>query len=184
MLVSLSVAGAVFNCMIAIALSFGRMVFAAARDQAWPDPLNPLLGSLSTRFGSPATATLILAVAAVPLCFVNMKILIMINGNLNIAVYGVMAVCVLVGRRNGRTAHSRSRAPWHPLAPVIVLAAMAALTLADVMDPESGRPALVAGGLVVGAGALYAWYVARYKPAWQQRDGASEPAAISEPVSS
>jgi amino acid transporter len=169
-LVSLSVAGAVFNCMIAIALSFGRMVFASARDQAWPAPLNRLLASLSPRFGSPAVATLALALAALPLCFVNIKILIMINGNLNIAVYGVMAVCVIAGRRSGRTAHSRARAPWHPLAPVIVLVAMAALTVADLMDPESGRPALLAGGLVIGVGALYAACVARWNKAWRQRD--------------
>ncbi len=174
LLVSLSVAGAVFNCMVAIALSFGRMVFAAARDRAWPDMLNKPFGRLSTRFGSPAIATLALALVSVPLCFVNMKILIMINGNLNIAVYGVMAVCVIVGRRSGRTAHSRARSRWYPLAPMIVLAAMAALTLADLMDPDSGRPALVAGALVVGAGALYAVYVARWKPAWRHRDGASE----------
>jgi L-asparagine transporter-like permease len=109
-----------------------------------------------------------------------MKILIMINGNLNIAVYGVMAACVIMGRRNGLTAHSHARAPWHPLAPAIVLVAMAALTLADVMDPELGRPALLACGLVVGAGALYAWYVARWKPAWRHRDGAGETVALSD----
>jgi amino acid transporter len=179
LLVSLSVAGAVFNCMIAIALSFGRMVFAAARDQAFPAPLNLLFGRLSRRFGSPAMATLALALVAVPLCFVDIKILIMINGNLNIAVYGVMAMCVLVGRRSGLIAHSRSRAPWHPLAPLLVLAAMAALTLADLMDPDSGCPALVAGGLVIGAGALYAAYVARCNPAWRQRAADSENAAIA-----
>jgi amino acid transporter len=176
-LVSLSVAGAVFNCMIAIALSFGRMVFAASRDQAWPAPLNHVFGSLNPRFGSPANATLALALVAVPLCFVSMKILIMINGNLNIAVYGAMAACVMVGRRSGQTAHSRVRAPWHPLAPMVVLAAMAALTLADLMDAESGRPALLAGGLVIGAGALYAAYVVRWNPAWQQREGAGETVA-------
>jgi len=176
-LVSLSVAGAVFNCMIAIALSFGRMVFAASRDQAWPAPLNRVFGSLNPRFGSPANATLALALVAVPLCFVSMKILIMINGNLNIAVYGAMAACAMVGRRSGQTAHSRVRAPWHPLAPMIVLAAMAALTVADLMDAESGRPALLAGGLVIGAGALYAAYVVRWNPAWQQRDGAGEAVA-------
>jgi len=178
LLVSLSVAGAVFNCMIAIALSFGRMVFAAARDKAWPDMLNRLFASLSPRFGSPAIATLALALVAVPLCFVDIKILIMINGNLNIAVYGVMAVCVLAGRRSGQTAHSRARAPWHPLAPSIVLVAMAALTLADLMDPESGRPALLAGGLVIAAGVLYALYVVRWNPAWRQREGESETAAV------
>jgi len=173
-LVSLSVAGAVFNCMIAIALSFGRMVFAAARDQAWPAPLNPVFARLSRRFGSPAVATSALALAAVPLCFVDMKILIMINGNLNIAVYAVMALCVIAGRRSGRTAHSRARTPWHPLAPAIVLACMAALTIADLMDPDSGRPALLAGGLVVGAGALYAVYVARWNPGWEHRDTPTE----------
>jgi amino acid transporter len=179
-LVSLSVAGAVFNCMIAIALSFGRMVFAAARDEAWPAPLNPLFARLSPRFGSPATATLVLALAAVPLCFANMKILIMINGNLNIAVYAVMALCVIAGRRSGRTAHSRARAPWYPLAPAVVLTAMAALIIADLLDPDSGRPALLAGSLVVGAGALYAVYVARWKPGWQHREAPGDAIATGE----
>jgi hypothetical protein len=56
---------------------------------------------------------------------------------------------------------------------------MTALTLADLMDPESGRPALLACGLVVGAGALYAAYVARRNPAWHQSDGASETVGIA-----
>ncbi len=184
LLVSLSVAGAVFNCMIAIALSFGRMVFAAARDQAWPDLLNNLFGRLSDFFGSPANATLALALVAVPLCFVNIKFLIIVNGNLNIAVYGALALCVIAGRRSGQTMHSRARARWNPLAPSIVLAATAALTLADLIDPESGRPALLACALVVGAGALYAWYVARWKPTWRHRDGMSENVIIPNPESS
>jgi amino acid transporter len=179
LLVSLSVAGAVFNCMIAIALSYGRMVFAAARDQAWPTPLNHLFARLSRRFGSPAIATLAMALVALPLCFVNMKILIMINGNLNIAVYGVMAVCVMAGRRSGQTAHSHVRAPWHPLAPMIVLTAMAALTLADLLDTESGRPALIACAIVVGAGVLYAAYVKRWKNAWRPYEGTIETATAT-----
>ncbi len=160
-LVALSVAGAVFNCMIAIGLTFGRMVFAVARDQAWPGPLNRIFVQLSRRFGSPATATLAIAVVSVPLCFVPMKILILINGNANIAVYGTLAVAVIVGRRRGLTSHSFSRAVWHPLAPVCVLAAMAALTVADLMDAETGRPALLVTLLIVAAGAAYAQFLTR-----------------------
>jgi amino acid transporter len=170
-LVSLSVAGAVFNCMITVALTMGRILFAAARDQAWPAPLNRLFGALSPRFGSPANATLALGAFALPLIFVPIKLLILINGNLNIAVYGTLALGVVAGRRRGLILHSRSRAPWHPLAPAVVLVAMAALTVADLFDPESGRPALLAAVVIVGAGVAYAEVVTRRSPRWGHREG-------------
>ncbi len=160
-LVSLSVAAAVFNCMIALGLNFGRMAFAFARDDCWPAPINRLFGQLNPRFGSPAAATLAMGALSVPLCFAPTKILILINGNANIAVYGTLAVAVLAGRKGGATSHSLSAAPLHPLAPGFVLAAVAALTLADLLDAESGRPALMATALVAGAGVLYAEYVVR-----------------------
>jgi amino acid transporter len=170
-LISLSIAGAIFNCMIAVALTFGRMLFAAARDEAWPAPVNRLFVRLSPRFGSPLIATLALCLIALPLCLVPMRVLILINGNLNIAVYGTLAVAVIAGRRNGRIAHTRARARLHPLAPSVVLAAMAGLTLADLLDPDSGRPALVATGLVVVAGVAYAEWVARRNGSWRLRGG-------------
>jgi amino acid transporter len=162
-LVSLSVAAAVFNCMIALGLNFGRLAYAFARDEGWPGPVNRLFGQLSPRFGSPAAATLVMGALAVPLCFAPTKILILINGNANIAVYGAVAVAVLAGRRSGATAHSRSAAWLHPLAPVFVLVAMAALTVADLMDAESGRPALLATVIVTAAGVGYAEFVDRKK---------------------
>jgi amino acid transporter len=169
-LVSLSVAGAVFNCMVAVALTFGRMVFAAARDEAWPAPLNRLFVRLSPRFGSPAIATLTLGLFAVPLCLVPIRVLILINGNINIAVYGTLSLAVLAGRRSGATAHSAARAPWHPAAPLVVIAAMAALSVADLLDAETGRPALLATGATVAAGMLYAELVTRRNPQWCHRD--------------
>jgi amino acid transporter len=172
-LVSLSVAGAIFNCMIAIALTIGRMLFASARDHAFPAPFNRVLSHLSPRFDSPTNATLVAAAAALPLCFAPLKILILVNGNVNIAIYGTLALGVIAGRRNGLTAHSQSRAILHPLAPFFVLACMAALTSADLMDPENGRPALLAAILIVAAGILYAEYVTRRNSAWRHRDAPS-----------
>jgi amino acid transporter len=165
--------------MVAVALTFGRMVFAAARDEAWPAPLNRLFVRLSPRFGSPAIATLTLGLLALPLCLVPIRVLILINGNINIAVYGTLSLAVLAGRRSGATAHGVFRAPWHPAAPVIVITAMAALALADLLDPETGRPALLATGVIVAAGMLYAALVTRRNPHWRHRDaphGAPVPA--------
>ena len=55
--------------------------------------------------------------------------------------------------------------PWPSpsslVAPVCVLAAMAALTVADLMDAETGRPALLVTLLIVGAGAAYAQLLTR-----------------------
>jgi amino acid transporter len=169
-LVRLSVAGAVFNCMIAVALTMGRILFAAARDQAWPGRLNPLFATLSPRFGSPANATLALGALALPLIFVPIKLLIMINGNLNIAVYGTLALGVIAGRRRGLTSHSRARARLHPLAPAVVLASMAALTVADLFDADAGRPALLAAAVIVGAGVLYAELLKRRSTRWRHRE--------------
>jgi amino acid transporter len=175
-LISLSVAGALFNCMVALALGFGRIVFAGARDEAWPAPASRALGRLSTRFGSPANATILFALISLPLCFVPLKIMILINGNLNIAVYGTLAVAVIIGRRRGSTSHSQSRAPWHPLAPLFVLATMVGLIVADLMDPETGRPALLAAALTVGGGVLYAEFVLRRNTRWRHRAAALEQA--------
>jgi len=169
-LVSLSVAGAIFNCMIAIALTVGRMLFASARDQAFPAPLNRVFSHLTIRFGSPANATLAAGAIALPLCFAPLNILILINGNVNIAVYGTLALGVLAGRRSGRTLHSNAKAILHPLAPCFVLACMAALIGADLADPQTGRPALIATAVIVGAGMLYAEYVIRRNTFWRHRD--------------
>jgi amino acid transporter len=154
--------------MIAVALTMGRILFAAARDQAWPGRLNPLFATLSPRFGSPANATLALGALALPLIFVPIKLLIMINGNLNIAVYGTLALGVIAGRRRGLTSHSRARARLHPLAPAVVLASMAALTVADLFDPDAGRPALLAAAVIVGAGVLYAELLKRRSTRWRK----------------
>jgi amino acid transporter len=172
-LVSVSVAGAIFNCMIAIALTIGRILFACARDQGLPAPLNRLFSRIDTRFGSPANATLAAGAIALPLCFAPLKILILINGNVNIAVYGTLALGVLAGRRSGLTLHSHAKAILHPLAPCFVLACMAALIAADLMDPQSGRPALIATAATVAAGMLYAVYVTRRNTAWRHREIAS-----------
>jgi amino acid transporter len=170
-LVSLSVAGAIFNCMIAIALTIGRILFACARDQGFPAPFNRLFARLSRRFGSPAIATLAAAAIALPLCFAPLQMLILINGNVNIAVYGTLALGVLAGRRSGLTAHSHAKAILHPLAPCFVLACMAALIVADLMDPHTGRPALIATAAIVTSGMLYAEYVIRRNVLWRYRDG-------------
>jgi L-asparagine transporter-like permease len=97
--------------------------------------------------------------------------LILINGNVNIAVYGTLALGVLAGRRSGLTAHSHAKAILHPLAPCFVLACMAALIVADLMDPHTGRPALIATAAIVTSGMLYAEYVIRRNALWRYRDG-------------
>ncbi len=179
-LVSLSVAGAIFNCMIAIALTVGRMLFASARDQAFPAPLNRLFSQINVRFGSPANATLAAGAIGLPLCFAPLNILILINGNVNIAVYGTLALGVLAGRRSGITLHSRAKAMLHPLAPCCVLACMAALIAADLKDAQTGRPALIATAVIVAAGILYAEYVTRRNTSWHTSEGPS-PAAPPSP---
>ena len=175
LLISVSVAGAIFNCMVAVALTLGRNLFAAARDGGLPGPLNQAFARLSKRFQSPARATLAGGAIGAALCFVPLKALILINGNLAVATYTTLAAAVIVGRRNGRTAHSQAKTPAHPIAPLWVLAGTAGLIAADLADPVNGRPALVATVAIALLGVVYAAYITRRKAGWSHQAATIDP---------
>jgi hypothetical protein len=52
--------------------------------------------------------------------------------------------------------------PWFPVAPVGALIALAAVAVADLADPETGRPSLLANvAVMVASAAYYALYLRR-----------------------
>ncbi|MSY94895.1 MAG: amino acid permease, partial [Actinobacteria bacterium] len=62
MLVSIGIAIAVFNAVIAIQIQNARLVFASARDRSWPVGVDRLLGSINPRTKSPIAATVLVGV--------------------------------------------------------------------------------------------------------------------------
>ncbi len=150
-IMSLAVAAAIFNTMIAIVLSAGRQLYATARDNAWPVG-GRHLAALHPRFGSPHVATLVVGAAALACCALPAGVLVTILANGNIATYATLCLAAIAGRRSGLTAHTHAPAPLFPLGPVCVLLALAGVIWADLLDPATGVPGLLAMLAIVGLG--------------------------------
>jgi amino acid transporter len=164
-LISLGVALAIFNTMIAVSLSAGRQLYSTGRDRLWPPGVNQVCAAIHPRFGSPWLASLIMGACALVGCFIDPKVLVLILGNGNVAIYGALCVATLAGRRSGATDHGVYRMPLFPAAPVLALAALAAVVWFDLND-AAGLQGLLATVLTVAAAALYAALVLKRNRSW------------------
>ncbi len=155
--ISLAVALAVFNAMLAIALMAARQLYATGRDRLWPAPVNRALTALHPRFGSPWVAALVMGGASFAWCFAPLDFLVTVIAGITVITYLGLAVAVVVGRRTRRTAAGVYAAPLHPLAPAFAFAALVGVIAVSLADPKEGRPGLIAAGAVVaGSIAVYA----------------------------
>ena len=128
-IVSLGVALAIFNATLAIILEFGRILYSASRDRAWPGVINDWLVSVHPTLKSPWIATALVGIVSahpVP------------DGRPEHAhhAHRRRARCRLrvrrhrraVGRYTGATAASPYRMPLWPLPPLLALAALIYIT--------------------------------------------------------
>jgi amino acid transporter len=162
---SLGVALAIFNTMIAVALVAGRQLYASGRDRLWPAPISAFLGQIHPRLGSPWTATIVMGSAGLAGCLLSQKILVIVLGNGNVALYTGLCFAAIVGRRSGATGHAGYRMPLYPLAPVAALAALAAVVWFDLHDPD-GAIGLVATLATVGLALVYYAVFLRRRTEW------------------
>ena len=165
---SIGVALAIFNAMIAIALVGGRQLYATGRDRLWPDPISRFLARIHPRFASPWTATLVMGAAGLLGCFLSQKVLVLLLGNGNIALYAGLCLATLVGRRSGATGHAVYRMPLYPLAPVVALAALAAVVWFDLHDAD-GAAGLAATVACVVLSLAYYSFVLKHRAAWSYK---------------
>jgi amino acid transporter len=155
--ISLGIALAIINAVIAMVLLTARQLFATGRDQAWPRAASAALVRIHPRLRSPWVATLAAGALAAGLCFVDLKLLLIATGTGTAVIYGVLCLAVLMGRRTGVTDHGFHRSPFHPWLPLATLAALAGVLYADWIDPDEGRPGLL---IAVGVSAAFALYYA------------------------
>ncbi len=137
--------------MIAIMLTAGRQLYASARARAGPAG-GRHLAALHPRFGSPHVATRGMGGAARGCCLLPPGVLVTILANGNVATYATLCLAAIAGRRSGLTADSEARAPLFPLGPVCVLLALAGVVWADLLDPATGVPGLLATLAILGLG--------------------------------
>ena len=144
---SLGVALALFNAMLAISLMGGRQLYSSARDQAWPPRVSAAVSRLHLRFNSPWVATTVLGATGVLWCLMPLNVLLILIGEGTAAIYACMCVAAIRGR-GGAAAHAAWRMPLYPLGPWLALAALIAVGVADLFDPDA-RKGLIATAVTV-----------------------------------
>jgi amino acid transporter len=125
-LVSVGIAIAVFNAVIAIQIQIARLVFASARDRSWPEAVDTLLAKINSRTHTPIAATVLVGVAAAASGYwIPFDWLLIATGASVVVVYAIVAVAALRVRGAAATARTGYRMPLWPLPPLVVLGIMA-----------------------------------------------------------
>lgn len=165
--ISLAIAVAIFNAVLAIILITARMIFSTGRDAAWPSPISRALAKIHPRYGSPWIATIVTGVISAAFCYADEQFLLVVTSTSLVAIYASLCVATLTGRRNGTTAHAAYRMPLFPVAPIVALGALAYVVYENFKDPKIGRPSLYTTlGIAVAFGAYYL-LVVRRRGTWE-----------------
>ena len=141
--ISLGIALAIVNAVIATVLINARFLFSSGRDGVWHGWFNTALTRMHGRFQSPWVATLLAGVSACAACFIPFHTLLVMNGTGVVVMYLLLCLAAIAGRITGSTAHAAYRMPWFPLAPAFALVALVYVVYANWIDPEVGRPSLI-----------------------------------------
>ncbi|MGW0532107.1 APC family permease [Streptomyces sp. NPDC003032] len=151
--VSLCVALAIINAGIVMVIQNSRVLFASARDKAWPSPVNKALSKLGAS-GAPWVATLLVGVPGALLCFVNLDTLYGVTGVSVTGMYLLVAVAALLARRGSHGHGAAWRMPLWPAVPVVLIA-----VLAYVLSQQEVEYLGWTGGIVVVATLYWALYL-------------------------
>lgn len=151
--VSLCVALAIINAGIVMVIQNSRVLFASARDKAWPQPVNTVFAKLG-RFGSPWVATLAVGVPGAALCFVNLDTLYGVTGVSVTGMYLLVAVAALLARRGSHQHTAAWRMPLWPAMPVLLI-----VVLAYILTQQETEYLLWTGGITAAATLYWALYL-------------------------
>jgi amino acid transporter len=164
--VSLGLVIATINAMIAIGLVNARYLFCSGRDRVWPGAANRWFAAVHPRFRSPWIASLVTGSATLACCFLPLGLLVILSGTNVVMLYAGVSVAVMVGRRNGSTAHGHYRMPLYPFWPIAALVGLAGVAAADWMDTSQGRPGLIANLVVMAVSAAYYRFYLKRRGGW------------------
>ncbi len=165
---SLGVALALFNAMIASALMGGRQLYSSGRDRAWPRRASEAFARLHPRFNSPWVATLALGATSLAWCLVKLDVLVILIGDGTVGIYVCMCLAALRARRSAVRTDAPYRMPLFPWLPLLALTALGGVGVADLLDPE-GRKGLLASAVTVALAMFYYRFVLKARGRWAHR---------------
>jgi amino acid transporter len=174
---SLGVAIAVFNALIAALMFYARLFFSMGRDEIFNATTNRVLSHVNAVSGVPRAATLAAAAFAAACCLLDSHTLVVFISGLTVYSLGLVSVAVLTGRRRGLTGQPGYwRSPWFPLGPVLGILLAAAFGAAEIVDADAGRPSLLLLGGVIAIGLVWHHQVLQRRTGgWSPR---MEPVAV------
>ncbi|MFI0464154.1 APC family permease [Saccharopolyspora sp. 5N102] len=158
-IVSLGIAIAVINAVIAIMLQLGRSLYSAARDRSWPDAISGPLAWVHPRLRTPVAATLtVAALGTLAYWLLPFQVLLLGSGASLVITYVLVGLAALVGRIRGRTRRAAYRMPGWPLPPLLLLATMVVVVYENLVSdwvPVSITLAILAIGYVYYYGYIH-----------------------------
>jgi len=165
-IVSLGIAIAIINAVIAIIIQMARLLFSASRDGSFPDVIGKPMGSINAKYQTPVIATAVIGIGSVLVgAFVPFSLLILASGASLIVVYAIVAVAALRVRSMGTSHKSAYTMPFWPLPPIIVIVAIIYIAYQGVL--ADSRPLLIAiGTMLVGVVYYYIYINSRTDSRW------------------
>lgn len=154
-LISLAIAVAIFNAVIAIILQAARLLFSSGRDKTWFGPINNAVASVHGSYASPWIATIVVAVLAALACFIDLNLLLVVSGTSLVVIYALLCVAVFVGRRSGTTSGGHYRMPLFPVPAILAFVALVYVAYQNLLDAAFGRPSLIATLAIMAVAAIY-----------------------------
>jgi amino acid transporter len=153
--VSLSIAIAIFNAVLATVMQNGRFFFSTGRDETWHGLINNAFASTHPRFNSPWIATLVSGGTGIAACFIGMDRLLVLTGTGIVLVYATLCVSALMGRWRGSSDHAVYRMPLFPLVPILGLVSLCFVLYTSWLDPNNGLPSVAANAAVIALSLVY-----------------------------
>lgn len=166
--ISLSIALAIFNAVLATVMQNGRFFFSTGRDEAWHGYINEAFVRTHPHFNSPWIATLVSGLTAVAACFVGLDELLVLTGTGIVLVYATLCVSALVGRWQGSSDHAVYRMPLFPLAPILGLIALCFVVYTSLLT-DDGRLSLAVNAAAIVLSFVYYRLVLARRGAWVLR---------------
>ncbi|UVK52981.1 APC family permease [Mesorhizobium sp. AR02] len=165
-LISLAIAVAIFNAVIAIILQAARLLFSSGRDKTWFGPINAAVASVHGSYASPWIATIVVSVLAAVACFIDINLLLVVSGTSLVVIYALLCVAAFAGRRNGTTAGGHYRMPLFPVPAILAFVALVYVAYQNLLDAAFGRPSLIATLLIMVVAAIYYVLVLARRTDW------------------
>ncbi|GAA3663982.1 APC family permease [Nocardioides ginsengisoli] len=153
--VNVGIAIAILNAAIVMVLQNSRVVYASARDRAWPPAVNRVLTALHPRYGCPWVATLLIGIPGAILAYaVDIEALLGITSVVISAMYVALAFAALKVRRM-KTAPGW-RMPLWPLPPLLVI-----IAVGYALVGASRTDLTITGAILLAAFVYYVGYLKR-----------------------